>query len=122
MQEENLSSGNHSCLLKLWHCSGRIHRRTVSARPFDQYVEENIFKPLGMTQSTFVQPLPTTLTGQMSNGYKLGSDEAKEFEVVNVPPAGSLSSTASDMARFIIAHLQDGQFGSVSILSRRQRV
>ncbi|HEX6729839.1 MAG TPA: serine hydrolase domain-containing protein [Pyrinomonadaceae bacterium] len=88
----------------------------VSARPFDQYVEENIFKPLGMTQSTFVQPLPGTLTGQMSNGYKLGSDDAREFEVVNVPPAGSLSSTASDMARFIIAHLQDGQFGNVSIL------
>lgn len=88
----------------------------VSARPFNQYVEENIFNPLGMTQSTFVQPLPATLTGQMSNGYRLGSDEPKEFEVVNVPPAGSLSSTASDMARFIIAHLQDGQFGDARIL------
>lgn len=88
----------------------------VSARPFHQYVEENIFKPLGMTRSTFVQPLPDPLTGLMSKGYRLGSDEPKEFEVVNVPPAGSLSSTASDMARFIIAHLQDGQFGDVRIL------
>jgi CubicO group peptidase (beta-lactamase class C family) len=88
----------------------------VSARPFHQYVEENIFNPLGMTRSTFVQPLPAPLTGLMSNGYRLGSDEPKEFEVVNVPPAGSLSSTASDMSRFIIAHLQDGQFGNVRIL------
>jgi len=88
----------------------------VSGRPFNQYVEENIFNPLGMTRSTFVQPLPATLTGQMSNGYRLGSDEPKEFEVVNVPPAGSLSSTASDMARFIIAHLQDGKFGDVRLL------
>ncbi|HEY8224946.1 MAG TPA: serine hydrolase domain-containing protein [Pyrinomonadaceae bacterium] len=88
----------------------------VSNKPFNEYVEENIFKPLGMTRSTFAQPLPATLTGLMSNGYRLGSDEPKEFEVVSVPPAGSLSSTASDIARFITAHLQDGQFGDVRIL------
>ena len=88
----------------------------VSGRPFNEYVEENIFKPLGMTHSTFRQPLPEPLAGQMSAGYRLGSDEAREFEVVNVPPAGSLSSSASDMARFIIAHLQEGQFGDVRIL------
>src|SRR6185369_15089245 len=30
----------------------------VSGLPFNQYIEENIFKPLGMTHSTFAQPLP----------------------------------------------------------------
>ena len=88
----------------------------VSARPFSEYIDENIFKPLGMTRSTFVQPLPAPLSPQMSNGYKLGSDDPKEFEVVNVPPAGSLSTTASDLSRFIIAHLRGGQFGQVRIL------
>ena len=88
----------------------------VSGRPFNEYVEENIFKPLGMTHSTFVQPLPVALAPNMSNGYQLASDEPKPFEVVIPFPAGSLSSTATDMARFIIAHLQDGQLGDARIL------
>ena len=88
----------------------------VSGRPFNQYVEENIFKPLGMTHSTFVQPLPLALAPYMSNGYQLASDGPKPFEVVVPFPAGSLSSTATDMARFMIAHLQDGQLGDARIL------
>lgn len=88
----------------------------VSGRPFNDYVEENIFKPLGMDHSTFRQPLPPTLAPFMSNGYQLASDEAKPFEVVVPFPAGSMSSTASDLARFMIAHLQDGQLGDARIL------
>jgi CubicO group peptidase (beta-lactamase class C family) len=88
----------------------------VSGLPFNQYVEENIFKPLGMTHSTFVQPLPLVLAPYMSNGYQLASDGPKPFEIVVPFPAGSLSSTATDMARVIIAHLQDGQLGDARIL------
>jgi CubicO group peptidase (beta-lactamase class C family) len=88
----------------------------VSGRPFNDYVEENIFKPLGMDHSTFRQPLPPTLAPSMSLGYQLASDEPKPFEVVVPFPAGSLSSTAADMARFMIAHLQDGQLGDARIL------
>ena len=88
----------------------------ASGQPFNEYIEANIFKPLGMTHSTFVQPLPTSLAPHMSNGYQLASDAPKPFEVVNAFPAGSLSSTASDMARFMIAHLQEGQFGGAQIL------
>ncbi len=88
----------------------------VSGRPFNQYVEENIFKPLGMTHSTFVQPLPLALAPFMSNGYQLASDGPKPFEMVVAFPAGSLSSTGADMARFMMAHLQDGQLGDARIL------
>jgi len=88
----------------------------VSGRPFHEYVEENIFKPLGMIHSTFRQPLPPALAPFMSNGYQLASDEPKPFEVVVPFPAGSMSSTAADMSRFMLAHLQDGQFGDARIL------
>jgi len=88
----------------------------VSGRPFNDYIDENIFKPLGMTHSTFAQPLPAALAPFMSNGYQLASDGPKPFEVVVPAPAGSLSSSAADMARFIIAHLQDGQLGDARIL------
>jgi CubicO group peptidase (beta-lactamase class C family) len=88
----------------------------VSGQPFNEYIEANIFKPLAMTHSTFAQPLPPSLAPYMSNGYQLASGESKPFEVVNAFPAGSLSSTASDMARFIAAHLQDGRLGDAQIL------
>jgi CubicO group peptidase (beta-lactamase class C family) len=88
----------------------------VSGLPFEQYVEENIFKPLGMTHSTFAQPLPSALAPNMSNGYQLASDGPKPFEMIVPFPAGSLSSSAADMARFMLAHLQDGQLGDARIL------
>jgi CubicO group peptidase (beta-lactamase class C family) len=88
----------------------------VSGRPFEQYVAENIMRPLKMTHSTFSQPLPQELAPLMSGGYRLGSDSAGPFEIVNPFPAGSLSSTASDMAQFMMAHLQDGQLGDARIL------
>ena len=88
----------------------------VSGRPFEQYVTENIMQPLKMTHSTFSQPLPQELAPFMSSGYRLGSDSAGPFEIVNPFPAGSLSSTATDMAQFMMAHLQDGQLGDAKIL------
>lgn len=88
----------------------------VSGLPFEQYVDENIFKPLGMTHSTFVQPLPSALAPNMSNGYKLASDGAKPFEGIVPFPAGSMSSSGADMARFMLAHLQDGQLDGARIL------
>ena len=88
----------------------------VSGRPFADYVAENIFKPLNMMRSTFVQPLPSELAPLMSNGYRLGSDAPELFEVVNPFPAGSLSSSATDVAQFMMAHLGEGQLGSARIL------
>ena len=88
----------------------------VSGRPFDEYVAENILKPLKMTRSTFTQPLPAELAPLMSNGYRLGSGTAEQFEIINPYPAGSLSASATDIAQFMIAHLQDGQLGDARIL------
>ena len=88
----------------------------ISGRPFEDYVEENILKPLNMTHSTFKQPLPTGLASSMSSGYRLASDPPGQFEIVTAFPAGSLSSSATDMAQFMIAHLQDGKLGEAHIL------
>jgi CubicO group peptidase (beta-lactamase class C family) len=88
----------------------------VSGEPFEQYIENHIFKPLGMTHSTFRQPLPAELAPDMSGGYQLASDKSKPFEVVVPFPAGSLSSTADDMSKFVLAHLQNGHLGDAQIL------
>jgi CubicO group peptidase (beta-lactamase class C family) len=88
----------------------------VSGQPFNDYIQQNIFKPLGMTHSTFAQPLPPELAPLMSNGYVLASDEPKEFETVGAFPAGSLTSSAADMSKFMLAHLQEGRLGAAQIL------
>ncbi len=95
--------------------AGRILER-VSGQPFNDYLDEHIFKPLGMSHSTCREPLPGNLSSLMSNGYKVASQPAEPFEFIEVLPAGSCSSTASDMAKFMIAHLQDGRFDGAQIL------
>jgi CubicO group peptidase (beta-lactamase class C family) len=90
----------------------------VSGVPFDQYIEENIFEPLGMTRSTFREPVPPELAADLAVGYTFegGVFQAQDFELLQEYPAGSLSSTAPDMARFMLAHLQEGRYGSRRIL------
>ena len=88
----------------------------VSGKPFNDYINESILKPLGMQHTTFAQPLPPELKSLMSDGYQLASSPAGSFEVVQAWPAGSVSTSAMDMTHFIIAHLQDGQFNGARIL------
>lgn len=95
--------------------AGYIVQR-VSGQELNDYLDQNIFKPLEMNSSTFRQPLPKNLAPNMSIGYSVGSGTGGLFETFNAYPAGSLSSTSTDMAKFMIAHLQNGQFGETQIL------
>lgn len=80
----------------------------VSGEDFDDYVDNHIFKPLGMAHSSFRQPLPANLVPHMSKGYPDVTGKAQPFEMVIPAPAGSLSASGADMAKFMIAHLNDG--------------
>src|ERR1044071_2052896 len=72
-----------------------------------------------MESSTFKEPLPEALAKRMSVGYtfEAGAFKPQGYEyVANFGPAGSLAATATDMSRFMIAHLQQGAMGEVRIL------
>jgi CubicO group peptidase (beta-lactamase class C family) len=91
----------------------------VSGEPFEQYVAKNILEPLAMNHSTFLQPLPSGMIQDAAVSYNIdenGLPHAGSFEFIQAQPAGALSATATDMAHFMIAHLQDGQFGDIRIL------
>lgn len=94
--------------------AGYIVQR-VSGERFEDYIERHIFGPLGMNHSTFEQPLPAGLQPLMSLGYNTPSDVA-DFDCLTPAPAGGASATGADMARFMIAHLHDGQYGDAQIL------
>jgi len=88
----------------------------VSGEKFERYIDNHILKPLRMTNSTFDQPLPPELAAQMSKGYPNAAKKPRDFEFVQAAPAGSLSTTAADMTRFMVAFLQDGSVDGVAIL------
>jgi CubicO group peptidase (beta-lactamase class C family) len=88
----------------------------VSGEKFERYVENHILKPLRMNNSTFDQPLPPKLAPQMSKGYLSAPKKPRDFEFVQLAPAGALSTTAADMTRFMLAFLQGGAVDGTSIL------
>jgi CubicO group peptidase (beta-lactamase class C family) len=95
--------------------AGYIVQR-VSGQPYSEYIQRHIFAPLGMDHSSMQQPLPLALAADMSKGYALGSGPPQKFELINVAPAGGGSNSGADMGRFMLAHLNNGQLGSVRIL------
>src|SRR5256886_4023608 len=64
----------------------------VSGEKFERYIDNHIFKPLRMNNSTFDQPLPPGLPAQMSKGYLNAAKKPRDFEFVQAAPAGSLST------------------------------
>lgn len=86
----------------------------VSGEEFNAYLEHHIFGPLKMQNATFRMPIPARIASQMSVGYNPG--KAKPYEYVGPWPAGSLAISGTDMGRFMIAHLQGGEFDGGRIL------
>jgi len=95
--------------------AGYIVQR-VSGEPFEDYVQRHIFAPLHMDHSTFRQPLPKALMGDMSKGYALASGDPKPYELIPMSPAGALATTGDDISRFMLAHLNNGSYGGAQIL------
>jgi hypothetical protein len=85
---------------------------------FEEYVQSELFDPLGMSHSTFAQPVPDDQPGTLATPHV--RDDASftptDDVYINMRPAGSLSATATDMASFMSAHLGEGAVGEARIL------
>lgn len=94
----------------------------VAARPFEDLAESTITGPLGMSHTTFREPrsaqagLPAPMAAALVphaskafhwNGTRL---EQRPYEYIGqIAPAGSASSTAGDMARYMLMLLNGGE-------------
>lgn len=89
-----------------------------SGVPFARYVDENILQPLGMRHSSFDPG--EELEAALAVGYDYERDGDSYRPVtrayLNDAPAGQLVATGTDVAAFMIAHLQDGRYGDKRIL------
>ena len=97
--------------------AGYIVQR-VSGMPWEQYFETRIFQPLAMTSTTAQQPMPKELEARRAIGYVFqdGRYQPRPFLFAREAPAGVMSTTAADMARYMMAHLDFGRLGEVQIL------
>jgi len=95
---------------------------TVSGENWDDYIERHIVKPLGMTHTTSRQPAPKPLDEHVSKGFWRESGHFVEapFEYITIPPAGSVSASAADMARFMNELLAKGDTPVLSAAARAQ--
>jgi CubicO group peptidase (beta-lactamase class C family) len=90
----------------------------VSGQSYDQYVQEHILDPLGMTHSSAIATLHPDVMAQVSVGY-MYKDGAFEiypefYGPSDLAPMGFMAASATDMARFMITHLQGGFYGDAS--------
>ena len=96
---------------------GRIIE-VVSGQPYDRFLSERIFQPLGMTDTFFF--VPPDRAKRVASVYRYDPDGLKlvPMQPAKFPaPEGGLLSTVTDMARFHQALLNKGSLNGRRILS-----
>ncbi|MFD0713296.1 serine hydrolase [Paenibacillus sp. GCM10027626] len=92
--------------------------QNAAKKPFEQFVAENIFAPLRMTNSYF--GLTSDVEQRLATPYDGAGEPLPQYATLpNFSPDGGLISTGADMARFMIAELNGGKLDGVSILSEQ---
>ncbi|MFC9711037.1 serine hydrolase [Paenibacillus sp. NPDC056933] len=87
----------------------------VSKQPFETYVDDNIFKPLGMTSTGFV--MNSEISSRLATGHHFTGDALPEYiSYPEVDPTKGMYSTGSDMANYMIAMLNGGKIGDTNFL------
>lgn len=104
----------------------------VSGKTFERRVEDEIALPLGMTRTTFREPRPERRGLPAAMPERLRSDVAvgygwrqsgffpNAYEYIGqIAPAGSASSTAGDMSRYMRMLLNNGSLDGAAIFGPR---
>ena len=72
-------------------------------RPYDQFMAEQVFKPLDMTNSSYTQPPLDNKLKQVATGYRAdGSMVETKFHVYPEQGAAGLWTTPTDICKYII--------------------
>jgi CubicO group peptidase (beta-lactamase class C family) len=89
----------------------------VAGVPFAEFMEATVLAPLGMTSSTYGQPLPGALTARAATGYRTGGDAVVgRFHTYPEMAAAGLWTTPTDLARWIVA-VQRALGGAPGVIS-----
>lgn len=95
--------------------AGAIAER-YSRQPFARAIQKKLLTPLDMKSSGFV--LTTEQLSRLAQGYDPQGNPIPYRYYYDLPAVG-FSSTAADMAKFMIAQLQYGKYGRKYLLNER---
>jgi len=89
---------------------------TISNNPFPDYCKENIFSPLGMNETSWF--LADFDVNNIAVPYEYPENSYIAYEHYGHPlyPAAQLRTSATQLARYLSAYMQKGEFDGVRIL------
>lgn len=90
----------------------------VTGKPWEIYLRENIFAPLGMINtlaltSDITRSLNRTVPHTLVNG-QLAAIPYSQLD--GLAPAGAISSSVNDMSKWVLAQLNDGKVGQRQVI------
>jgi len=90
----------------------------ITKTPFKTYLQKNIFEPIGMNHSS-ITAVKSEYKQDLATGYEYIGDkyQALPFQWFHTYPASDINTTATDMARFMIANLNRGAIDGKRFLS-----
>lgn len=91
--------------------------QSLTNTPFYKYMAKNIFYPLEMHNSSFV--MTNFIKEKLATGYDAKGNAIPFYQTRPTDmPQGSMFSTGSDVANFMIAQLNDGKYKNNQILQK----
>ncbi|MGE1109259.1 serine hydrolase [Bacillus wiedmannii] len=91
--------------------------QSLTNTPFYKYMAKNIFYPLEMHNSSFV--MTNFIKEKLATGYDAKGNVIPFYQTRPTDmPQGSMFSTGSDVANFMIAQLNDGKYKNNQILQK----
>jgi CubicO group peptidase (beta-lactamase class C family) len=84
----------------------------LSGQRFEDFVQQNLFLPLGMKTATYFQPAPGTATTL----YHADGKTPYSYWHILLRPAGSINASANDMAAYVQFYLNRGAVNGKQIV------
>ncbi len=95
----------------------------VQKQPWEKFVPERIFKPLGMTNSTMsLKQMQKTKDYSFGYDYNFDTKETRNLplrDIDEVAPAGSINSSARDMTQWLKFVLNRGELNGKRLVSEK---
>jgi len=85
----------------------------VTGRRFEDFVQQNLFGPIGMKTATYFESAPGTATTL----YHTDGKTPYTYWHILLRPAGSINASANDMAAYVQFYLNRGAVGGKQIVS-----
>jgi CubicO group peptidase (beta-lactamase class C family) len=96
----------------------------VVGQEWEAFVQKRLFQPLGMERSNFSIVETVKHSSDFSHPYNARNDEVKEIPFYGaqdaIAPAGAIVSCVEDMSKWLLMHLNKGQYHGSQIISFAQ--